>query len=221
MAITIRGDIDSLTIYSISAEDLDIDVESVDTKETQEEIHQTLESLVETGELDAITNPIDIRLANLEELEIDVDDDSYVKEEIGLNFSRLLSPIELEESEVGTVYLIRHYRGEAEISYRVEELDIEEAVFSLDYIDCSDEFDQFDILRESYLEEFCDTVVVDRLYCDGEELEYDEFIFNPQLIQDEIYIVKSEDGVKFLEKIDTGDGKLFGSELYLDEIDFD
>ncbi|NPA27768.1 MAG: hypothetical protein GXN91_01785 [Epsilonproteobacteria bacterium] len=197
--LIVRGELDNLNFYNIST---GLKSLNPDSEYKIEELYEVVQDLLESGELDSLVLPTEIKLASLDNVEIEIDGEIIEERDFNLVNREFLELIDLSEDEEGDIYLFRHYKGEGEFSYEIDD-DFDLKKISFDYIDCSLNFDQFDVLRESYLQTFCDSIIIDSLKYDGEELEFEDFIFEPQLVRDELYIVKEdkESGVKILEKL--------------------
>jgi len=213
----VTGEVDNLTFYNITT-----GIKSLNPNSNYkiEELYEVVTNLLETGELDALILPQELKMISLENLYMELDGEVIDISSITLLNSDLDSLVDISPYEEGMVFLIRHYRGDGEFIYDLDyELEVED--LSFDYIDCSQEFDQYDILRESYLEDFCDSVIADSLKYNGEPLEFEEFIFDPQLVKDELYIVKRDPitDLNFLEKLDIGGNRLHGTDCDVDDFE--
>ena len=214
--ILIRANLDNLNFYNLTT---GLQTLNPDSTYKIEELYEVVTNLVESGELDALVSPIELKMASLDGLEIEADSAIDITD-IKLKNIDSLNLIDLSEDEEGELYLLRHYKGDAEISFDIDEsFDISK--FALGYIDCSQNYDQFDILRESYLESFCDSAVLDFVEYNDQKLEFDDFIFEPQLVKDELYIVKRDNitNINYLEKLEVGGNKLFGTDCDVDNMD--
>ena len=215
--LIVRGEIDNLNFYNLTT---GLKTLNPDSEYKIEEIYEVVTDLVESGELDALVSPQEIKMASLETLEIELDEQSLDNGSIKLTNGDLTNLLDLSQNEEGELFLLRHYKGDGEFSYEVED-DFDIKKLGFDYIDCSQNFDQFDILRESYLESFCDSIIADSIKYKEEPLEFDDFIFEPQLVKDELYIVKRDPvtNLNFLEKLDVGGNKLFGTDCDVDDLE--
>jgi len=215
--LIVRAEIDNLNFYNLTT---GLDILNTDSTYKIEEIYEVVTNLVESGELDALVLPQEVKMASLDNLEIELDGENIDSSEVKLLNKDLELLVDLSENEEGELYLLRHYKGDGELSFEVDDnLDIKK--LSFDYLDCSESFDQFDILRESYLSSFCDMVLADCIKYNSLELEFDDFIFEPQLVKDELYIVKKDTitGLNYLEKLDVGGNRLFGTDCDIDDFE--
>jgi len=152
--LIVRGEIDNLNFYNLTT---GLKTLNPDSEYKIEEIYEVVTDLVESGELDALVLPQEIKMTSLDNLELEIDGEILENSDIKLKNAEVESLLDLSQTQEGELFLLRHYKGDGEYSYEVEDsFNIEN--LSFDYIDCSQEFDQFDILRESYLADFCDTV---------------------------------------------------------------
>ena len=215
--IVLKGEIDYLNFYNVST---GLKTLNPNSEYKLQEIYEVIQNLLESGELDAIISPQEIRLANLDEIEVQLDDNIVEEKNFKLLNKTIFNLIDLENAKEGDIYLFRHYNGEAQIDYETEQ-DISLDEIEFDYINCSEEFDQYDILRESYLETFCDSIVIDSAKYNGENLEIEDIVFDPQLVKDELYMVKIDidTNIKVLEKLDIGGNKLFGTDFIVDDFE--
>ena len=215
--IILRAKLDNLNFYNLTT---GLQTLNPDSTYKIEELYEVVTNLVESGELDALILPVELKMASLDSLDMEIDEKNIDISEVKLKNSDSINLIDLTHNKEGEVYLLRHYKGDAEVTFNIEEsFDI--AKLALGYIDCSQNYDQFDILRESYLESFCDSVVVDFVEYNEKKLEFDDFIFEPQLIKDELYIVKRDNisNTNYLEKLEVGGNRLFGTDCDIDNFD--
>jgi len=216
--LIIRGEIDNLSFYNITT-----GVKSLnpDSNYKIEELYEVVSNLLESGELDALLLPQELKLISVENLNIELNEEILDNSSLILKNSDLNSLVDISIYEEGMVFLIRHYRGDGEYIFEDIEDDFDISSLGFEYIDCSQELDQYDILRESYLESFCDSIIADSIKYRDEPLEFDEFIFDPQLVKDELYIVKRDpiNGLNFLEKLDIGGNRLFGTDCDVDDFE--
>jgi len=215
--LIIRGEIDNLNFYNLTT---GLHTLNPDSAYKIEELYEVVTDLVESGELDALVLPQEVKMASLDSLELELDEKSLDSSKIKLKNRDISSLVDLSENEEGELYLLRHYKGDGEFSYEVDD-NLKAEDLSFDYLDCSQDFDQFDILRESYLSSFCDTIIANSLKCKDNSLEFDDFIFEPQLVKDELYIVKRDTvtDINYLEKLDVGGNKLFGTDCDIDDLE--
>jgi hypothetical protein len=215
--LIIRGEIDNLNFYNLTTGLSDL---NPDSTYKISELYEVVTNLVESGELDALVSPQEIKMASLDNLEIELNQEYIDSSSLKLKNKDISSLIDLSENEEGELYLLRHYKGDGEFSYEIDDTTTEKDL-SFEYLDCSQDFDQFDVLRESYLASFCDTIVANSLKIDDEPLDFEDFIFEPQLVRDELYIVKKDTitGINFLEKLEVGGNRLFGTDCDIDDLE--
>jgi len=64
-------------------------------------------------------------------------------------------------------------------------------------------------------------VLSEKIRYNEQELEFDDFIFEPQLVKDELYIIKTDTvtDTNYLEKLDVGGNRLFGTDCDVDDLE--
>jgi len=215
--IIIRSEIDNLTFYNLTT-----GLQSLNPDSTYkiEELYEVITQLVESGELDALVLPLELKLLSLDKLEIEINNQAVDTNNIKLKNQNIQEFVDLSEDQEGELYLLRHYVGDGEFSYEVEN-NFKQENITFNYLDCSQNLDQFDLLRESYLESMCDMVIANNIKYNNQTLEFDDFIFEPQTIKDELYIVKKDmvTDENYLEKLDVGGNKLFGTDCDIDDFE--
>ena len=223
--IDVGGSASVIKLYNVTRLEMEgVDLEDVDlaSREDVAQLFELVNDFVETGEADAIEEPIEIRGADPDECVIKVEGKRLLPDEITLynvKIDDLLAPI--QDAEVGDIYYIRSMFGDGEwiIESDLDELDISK--LGIGYTDCSLYFDQYDVLREGYLELICDTILPEKIVYDGEAIfELAEFVFDPVQVWGQLYkVVEDPAGVKVLQKIDYGGRMLAGTDFIVDDFD--
>jgi hypothetical protein len=216
--LIVRGEVDSISLYNLTT---GLQHLNINSNYKIEKLYEVVKNLLESGELDALILPDELKLISLENLDIELDEEPLDNSSLILKNSDLEYMIDTSTYKEGMVFLIRHYRGDGEYIFEDIDDDFDINNLSFEYIDCAQELNQYDILRESYLENFCDSVLADSIKYKDEPLEFDEFIFDPQLVKDELYIVKKDpiSNLNVLEKLDVGGNRLFGTDCDVDDFE--
>jgi hypothetical protein len=224
-SIDIGGSARVVKLYDLAS----LDIEGVDfadfdlaSREDIAELFELVNDYVETGEADSLSDPVEIRGVDPDECVIKVEGERLTPDEVSLYnvaLEDLLAPI--QEAEEGDLYYIRSMEGDGEwiIESDLDELDISK--LGIGYTDCSLYFDQYDVLREGYLELICDTILPEKIVYDGESIfELAEFVFDPVQVWGQLYkVVEDPAGIKVLQKIDYGGRMLAGTDFIVDDFD--
>ena len=184
--------IDDLAIEGIESESYDLQ-----DREDLERYMETVDALVESGELELLENGrvvVSLDPEAIEEFTLSVDEG----EEENLNLDALqllnrsiLEPLKaIEEAQVGAIFYLRDESGEGfwDLSFETEEA-VETEKLSLGYFDCSESLDTYDLLRESYFDVLCDTVIPSELRLGETVAVQERFDFKPGLIRGALYRV--------------------------------
>ncbi len=222
--ISIKGAAKVIKIYNVGRMDIEgLDISEIDleSKEDVRELFELVNDFVDTGEVDAFEPPIEIEGVDADECVIEVNQKRYYSDEIQLKNSSimdLLAPI--QESEEGELFYIRSYEGDGVWDFEVDTEASSENI-AVEYVDCSLLFDQYDILREGYLDLICDTLLPRSLSIDGVEAEVSEFIFHPQQVYGQLYIAKKDPvaDIMILQKVDFGGRSLVDADFNLDDFE--
>ena len=114
-----------------------------------------------------------------------------------------LSPI--TEAEEGAIFYLRCESGEGfwDLSFETGDETADPGKLSIGYFDCSESLDAYDLLRESYFDRLCDTVLPSELHYEGTEGVRERFDFKPGLIEGSLYrvVVDPDSGEKVLERL--------------------
>jgi hypothetical protein len=222
--ITIKGAAKIVKFYNLTRleiEGIDFDNYDLESKEDIRELFELVNDFVETGEADAIETPLEIQEVDAEECSIVVDGKTYYVDELVLNNRDIVDVLsDIQEAEVGDIYYVRSLEGEGvwDIDHDIED-EIDISKLSVDYIDCSVFFDQYDVLREGYLDILCDTIIPENLSYEDATFELLDFYFDPVQVYGQLYKVVEEDGVKILHRIDYGGRMLAGTDFIVDDFE--
>jgi len=223
--VNIKGAAKVAKLYNVSRmemEGIDFSEFDLESQEDVRELFELVNDFVETGEADAIEEPLEIHGVDPDECSIKIGEKIYYPDEITLKNSaieELLAPI--QEAEEGDIYYVRSMEGDGQWLIEIDTEEIDPQKLSLEYVDCSIYFDQYDVLREGYLELICDTILPERLQYGESQVEVAEFIFDPVQVYGQLYKVVYDPAgeVKVLQKIDYGGRMLAGTDFIVDDFD--
>ena len=223
--ITIKGAAKVIKIYNVSRmeiEGLDISEVDLESKEDVKELFELVNDFVDTGEIDAFEPPIEIEGVDPDECVIEVNQKRYYSDELQLKNSPimdLLAPI--QESEEGELFYIRSFEGDGVWDFDADTSDLQDKNLSIEYVDCSVLFDQYDILREGYLDLICDTLLPRTLNIEAVALEVSDFVFHPQQVYGQLYIAKKDPvaDIMVLQKVDFGGRSLVDADFNVDDFE--
>ncbi len=221
--IALRGRGEIISLYAVK-KDFEIDTESYDlySRADQEALYRKVEELVENGEIDAIMPSSQKRILFRDESVIAIDDTEYRLDDIVLKEERFEDFLNLlEERDECEIFYIQRLVGEGEFVYESEKEQLSLEDISLSYIDCNSYLERYDLVQEDTIESVCDSINIDSVDINGEELQESEGYFNPTVMIDELYIAKynQEEGMYLLERLDVGGEKLAAAECYVDDFD--
>jgi len=222
--ITIKGSAKVVKFYNLTRlemEGVDFEDYDLESKEDVKELFEIVNEFVETGEADAIEPPLEVEAVDPEDCCIVIDRKNYYPDEVVLKNVDLVDVLEpIQDAEVGDVYYVRSMEGDGiwEIDHDIEG-DIDVSKLAIDYIDCSVLFDQYDVLREGYLDILCDMLIPTRLSYEDATFELLNFYFDPVQVFGQLYKVVEEDGVKVLQKVDYGGRMLAGTDFIVDDFE--
>ena len=222
-AMTIKGKTQIIKIYDVSVMELEgfnIEQFDLDSQEDVKELFEIVNDFVETGEADAIKPPLEIKGVDPDEVTIDIGGKKFLSDELTLknvDILELLKPI--QDAPEGTLFYIRSLEGDGLWDFESEE-SIDPSKLKIGYLDCSLFFDQYDVLREGYLDLICDTLLPERLEYPA-KVEISDFVFHPVQIYGQLYVVKKDpiEEIKLLQKVDFGGRMLAGTDFIVDDFD--
>ncbi|MRI83604.1 MAG: hypothetical protein C6I00_04210 [Nitratiruptor sp.] len=222
--VKIKGAARVVKLYNMSRlelEGLEIDEYDLASYEDVRELFELVNDFVESGEADALESPLELQGADPDECTIKVGDRTLYPDEITLlnaSIEELLAPI--QEAEIGDLYYVRSMEGDGQWLIESEE-EVDPSRIAIEYVDCSIYFDQYDILREGYLDTICDTILPQRFHLGEGVVEVAEFIFDPIQVYGQLYKVVEEptSRVKVLQKIDYGGRMLAGTDFIVDDFE--
>ena len=217
MTITIHleGSSEKIGIYNLNRlelEGIDNGNYDLEDREDLERYLEDVDALVESGELDELESAEVVRVLDPEDLrEILLGDGSGEEEALETDAITLQNiPADrflrlIEEAEPGEILYLRNERGEGfwDFSAEVEREEVDSSRISMGYIECSLEFDTYDLLRETYYDRLCDTFLPTELRYGETPFNRDRLLFNPSFISGTLYKVvrDPETGTKVLERL--------------------
>jgi hypothetical protein len=212
--MVIRGETNIIKVYDytylINLDEYDLS----DFKEI-ERLNETVVSFLDAGEAESLSLNTELMGIIPDTAEIEIEDNIYTAEDIDYS-NKYLNQIVDENFKVGDVVLFLRANGDGYFEYEenpaVDELQIGYTACDVDAPD--NEFYNF----------FCDLLLPYEVEIGGKKAEVVANIFYPKdEMMAELYIVKEEDGVKFLDKITEIDVMHFGWDLFEDliQVDYD
>ncbi len=223
--ISIKGAAKVVRLYNVTrmeVEGLDVEDYDLESKEDVRELFERVTEFVETGEVEAFEPPLELQGVDPEECTIKVAEKTIYPDEITLKNQSIVDLLqEIQESEEGEVYYIQSLEGDGLWDIDAEEENIDPSTLSIGYVDCSVLFDQYDILREGYLDVICDTILPPTIKAGDIAMEVEDFVFHPVQVYAQLYEVKSDPvtGVKILQKVDFGGRFLAGADFLVDDFE--
>jgi len=198
--------IDDLEIEGIESESFDLQ-----DREDLERYIETIDALVESGELELLENArvvISLDPEGIEEFTLSVgegEEESLSLDALQLLNRSILEPLHpITQAEEGAIFYLRDENGEGFWDLSLEtEKSVTPAELSLGYFDCSESLDTYDLLRESYFDVLCDTVLPSELRFGEETFTQERFDFKPGLIRGSLYriTVDASTGEPLLERL--------------------
>ena len=223
--ISIKGAAKVVKFYNISRleiEGLDIDAVDLESQEDVREFFELVNDFIESGEADAYEPPIEIHGVDPEESVIRVDEKKLYSDEVILKNETLLSLVtSLQEAKEGEIFYVRSLEGEGVWEFESEGEIEEPHKLELGYVDCTVLFDQYDVMREGYLDTICDTIMPEHIAYKDQRIELSEFVLHPMQIFAQLYVVKKDpiEGVNLLQKVDFGGRMLAGTDFIVDDFE--
>ncbi len=225
MTISIAGKAKVAKIYNLARlemEGVDFDEFDLESKEDVKELFEIVSDYVETAEADAIEAPQELHMADPDEVSIEIAGKKYYPDELVLknqNIVELLSSI--QEAKEGDLFYIVTMEGDGRWDIDCDTEEVAASDVALDYVDCSILFDQYDILKEGYLDVVCDTILPEKIEISGVQTELEEFFFEPIQMYGQLYVVKKDPvaDINVLQKVDFGGRKLAGTDMDVDDFE--
>ena len=223
--IILDADTKVVTLSNVGkVEELDIAFEDINEDFDITAAMEQIDALAESGELDANSDILRYTLVNPEEIDSLVCEEREEQREASLEEFILEHDTPqsiqdfIESTSEGDVIYFRKEIGKAhfEITAQSEK---EDAKITFGYFDCSGEYDFYDLLDESYLDEVCDSLLPQQVSVEDGEAVVEVFDFEPQIVSGSLYKVKTDidSGIKMLERIEMP-AYYFKGEMPIDEI---
>ena len=225
MVISIGGKAKIAKIYNLARlemEGVDFDEYDLESKEDVKELFEIVSDFVETAEADAIEPPQELHMADPDEVSIEIAGKKYYPDELRLNNQNIIELISLiQEAKDGELFYIVTMEGDGRWDIDCDTEEADTSSVALDYVDCTILFDQYDILKEGYLDVVCDTILPEKIQIDNVQTELQEFVFEPVQIYGQLYVVKKDPlaNINVLQKVDFGGRKLAGTDLNIEDFE--
>jgi hypothetical protein len=210
----IRGNTNIIKIYDYSYLINLNEYDLADSKEI-ERLNDAVASFLDSGEAEALTLNEELIGINPDGLEIEIEDNRYTTEDIEY-INKNINDIINENFKIGDIVLLFRANGEGFFEYeqnpKIDELKI-------GYTACDIEMPDNDFYNN-----FCDLILPKTVEINGEKTEVIANNFYPksEMIAG-LYVVKEEEGVKFLDKVTEIDVMHVGWDLLEDiiQVDYD
>jgi hypothetical protein len=199
-------------IYDLGAlepEAFDPDTYDLEDEADLARLAENIEAMAESGELDLLGNSIvvtGVEPETIDTLSLSRGEEEHPLEIDALRMKNLSAcdPLKpLLEAEPGTLFYLRSEEGEGvwDLHAEIEETAGEEV--EMGYYDCSRILDNYELLRESWFDYLCDTLVPDETRIAGVRTDTERFVFRPTRIEGALYRVAAEPGseTRFLERL--------------------
>ncbi len=223
--ISVKGAAKVVRLYNVTImqiEGLDVEDYDLESREDVRELFERVTEFVETGEVEAFEPPIELQGVDPEECTIKVGEKTLYPDEITLKNQNIIDLLpQIQESEDGEIYYIQSLEGDGLWDIDAEDENIDPSKLTIGYVDCSVLFDQYDILREGYLDVICDTILPPTIEAGDIVTEVEDFVFHPVQVYAQLYEVKTDPitGVKILQKVDFGGRFLAGADFLVDDFE--
>ena len=223
--IILDADIKVVTLSNVGKlEELDIEFEDINEDFDITAAMEQIDAFAESGELDVNSDILRHTLVNPEEIDSLVCEEGEEQRDISLEEFILEhdTPQSIQDfidnAEEGDVVYFRKEIGKAHFEV-VAQSEKEDAKITLGYFDCSGEYDFYDLLDESYLDDVCDSLLPEQVSVEDGEARLEVFDFEPQIVSGSLYKVKTDtgSGIKMLERIEMP-AYYFKGEMPIDEL---
>ncbi len=223
--IILDADTKVVTLSNVGKlEELNIEFEDINEDFDITAAMEQIDAFAESGELDVKSDILRYTLVNPEEIDTLMCEEGEEQREASLEEFILEHDTPqsiqdfIESASEGDVLYLRREIGKAhfEIAAQSEK---EDAKITFGYFDCSGEYDFYDLLDESYLDDVCDSLLPKQISVEDGEATLEVFDFEPQIVSGSLYKVKRDidSGIKMLERIDMP-AYYFKGEMPTDEL---
>ncbi len=208
--IILDAEAKAVTLSNIGKlEELEIEFEDINENFDMSAAMEQIDAFAESGELDAKADILRYMLVNPEEIEsLRMEEGEKEREasleEFVLEYDTPQSIQDfIESAKEGDVVYLRKESGKAHIEILIQS-EKEDAKIVLGYFDCSGEYDFYDLLDESYLDEICDALLPEQVSVEEGSASAEVVDFEPQIVAGSLYKVKidAESGIKMLERLE-------------------
>ena len=212
--MVIRGETNIIKVYDLTPL---VNIEEYDLYDSKdlERFQDTVESYIQSGEAEALSFETELIGTVPENTEIEIGDETYFFEDVEY-INRTVDDLISENLNEGDVVCLLQASGDGYFEYE-QDPDINE--LRIGYTACD-----IDTPEEPVYDFFCDLLLPDLVEANGEKLEITAQNFYPKdTMIAEVYIVKSKNGSKYLERICEIDVLHFGWDLFEDiiQVDYD
>ncbi|BAF70315.1 hypothetical protein [Nitratiruptor sp. SB155-2] len=225
MNVSVAGKAKIVKIYNLSRlemEGMEWDEFDLESAEDVKELFEIAREYVESSEADILEPPQEIHCADPDESSIEINSKTYYTDDVTLKNESVVDLVSsIQEAEVGDIFFVVAQEGDGRWDLEVDVESAQPNEVEFGYVDCSLLFDQYDILREGYLDVVCDTLLPERLKVDDAPVQLQDFVFHPVQSYGQLYIVKKDPvgDIKVLQKIDYGGRMLSGTDMIVDDFE--
>jgi hypothetical protein len=212
--MVIRGESNIIKVYDYSYL-INLDEYDLNDSKEIERLNEAVVSFLDSGEAESLSLNEELIGVTPDTAEIEIEESTYTAEDVEY-INKNVNDIVAENFKVGDVVLLLRAKGEGyfeyEINPKIDELKI-------GYTACDIEMPD-----NEFYNNFCDLLLPYVVEINGEKAEVVANNFYPKdEMMAELYVVKEEDGVKFLDKITEIDVMHFGWDLLEDiiQVDYD
>lgn len=212
--MVIRGDTNIIKVYDYSYL-INLDEYDLSDSKEIERLNDVVVSFLDSGEAEALSLNEELIGVNPDGAEIEIEDNEYNAEDVEY-INKNVNDMVNENFKTGDIVLLIRANGDGYFEYdanpKIDDLKI-------GYTACDVEAPD-----NEFYNNFCDLLLPYSVEINGQKAEVVANNFYPKSeMMAELYTVKKEDGVKFLDKISEIDIMHFGWDLFEDiiQIDYD
>jgi hypothetical protein len=212
--MVIRGETNIMKVYDYSYL-INLDEYDLTDSREIERLNETVVSFLDAGEAEALSLNEELIGVIPDDAEIEIGDNVYSSEDVEY-INRYVNDIVNQYFKLGDVLLFLRGNGEGYFEYE-EKPSIDE--LKIGYTACD-----IEVPDNEFYNNFCDLLLPYFVEINGEKAEVVANNFYPKSeMTAELYVVKEEEGVKFLDKVTEIDVMHFGWDLFEDliQVDYD
>jgi len=212
--MVIRGETNIIKVYDLT-DFVDVNNYDLDNLKEIEEFKEAVTSYIDSGEVEALSFETDLIGTVPENTEIEIGDETYFFEDVEY-INKSVDELISEKLEEGNVVCLIQASGDGYFEYD-ENPDIKK--LKIGYTACD-----INTPDEPVYDFFCDLLLPDLIKIDDSKLEVIAKNFYPKdTMIGEVYIVKSKNGNKYLERVCEIDLLHEGWDLFEDiiQVDYD